>query len=260
MIKRSEKDFTRDDDLEEALYAIAVAQVKANDVDGAVRTALSVEHFVQYRDDALHKVVDHQIAKRDLKTALATAEKVHTPSRKAAAILKVAAAHARSGDRKTAANVAARIELTQRDGDAHPGVKNRRFDYRLPRSWGVCYDAGLAFTFGSYRMSVKRAEEVAAAAMGLSLALGQKPDQSYAILFNGINTVELTRALARTHAVSGDASDALAWAQQIGSSGKVNSYEDHDARCAVRRRIYALIGVAEGILNRSSMALPETGP
>jgi len=38
----------------------------------------------------LHAIIDHLIAKRDLKLALAATEKIDNPSRKAAATLKVA--------------------------------------------------------------------------------------------------------------------------------------------------------------------------
>jgi hypothetical protein len=261
MIEHSENDFTQDGEREEALYAVAVAQVKANDVEGAVRTALSIEHYVQYRDDAIHKIVDHQIAKRDFKTALTMADKLDNPSRKATAILEVATARAKSGDRKAAAALAARIELTKRDGDLLPGmVGKERFDYRRPGSWGVCYDAGLDFTMASAQMASRRAAEIAGAAMTLSRALGERPAQSYAILFNEVSSDEVILALARAHAASGEPCDALTWAEQVGSGAKVKSDEDDDTSWAVQRRIYALMGVAEGILDRSSDALPRTVP
>lgn len=241
---------------ERALYAIAIAQLKGNDTDGAVRTAWSIKDYVQYREDALQMILDHQIVNRDLRTALAMAEKIDNPSRKATAILKVATAHATSGDQRKAKEVAVRIELTH----AETLLSNRakyRFDYRLPRTWGVCYDLGLGFTMSSYFASRRRAADVAAAAITLAIALGQKPAESYAVLFNEVNAEEVTRALARAHAASGDPSEALAWAKQIGSGGKVKSDDDLQIRFAVERRIHALVGVAEGILDRSR---PKPGP
>jgi tetratricopeptide (TPR) repeat protein len=62
MINHRENDFTPDGVREEALYAIAVALLKANDVEGAMRTAQKVKVYAQYRDDALDKIVDHHIA------------------------------------------------------------------------------------------------------------------------------------------------------------------------------------------------------
>src|SRR5262249_13229748 len=160
-----------------------------------------------------------------------------------------------------AADTAARIELTRRDGRVFPGAAGKeRFDYRRPQSWGVRYDAGLDFTMQSARMRDRRAADVAAAAMTLQQALDERPAQSYAVLFNDILTEEVVRALAQAHAASGAPSDALAWARQVGSSRNVKSKEDDEGSWAVQRRVYALIGVAEGILDRSSDARPRPAP
>jgi tetratricopeptide (TPR) repeat protein len=245
VIKHDNKDFTRDGDREAALYSIAVAQIRANNVEGALRTALSVKYFIQYQDDALHVIVDHQIAKMQLKAALATAQNIKNPSRKAAAILKVATAQAKLGDCKKAAYIAERIELTEPE-DLPAIFGKEKFDYKLPRTWGFRYDDHSFFSMGSHLMSTERAVEVASAAMALSLALGQKQDESYAMAFNEVRTEEIVQALARTHATCGNSSDALAWAKQIGSGGKIDSDEK---RREVERRIHALIGVAEGKLD-----------
>jgi hypothetical protein len=245
MIKHSEKNFTLDSYRERALYTIATAQLKVNDAEGAVRTALSIEHYLQYRDDALRAVVDHHIAKKHLKTALTTCEKFVNPSKRAGAILTVATAHAKQHDRKLAVAVAAQIELAQ-------------FDYRLPRTWGINYDAKPYFTVTSYEMSLQRTAEVAAAAMAFAQAIGQLPDQSYATLFN-VNASEVTQTLARSHAATGDAKEAIAWAKQIGSGAKIGGDDKTDIRSAVEQRIHALIGVAEGMLERAGPAKgPET--
>jgi tetratricopeptide (TPR) repeat protein len=240
MIKHNVNDFSQNSPREEALCAIAAAQERDNDREGAVRTALSIEYFLQYRDDALRKIVEHQIAKKELETALAIAEKTDNPSRKAVAILKVATAYAKSGDRKRAAAVAARIELTGR-------TTSTRFDYRLPCTWVERYDAGFAVSNGLQRMWLQRAAEVAEAAMALSLALGEQPEQLYAILFNESRSEEVTRALARAHAFSGP-NDALGWARQIGSNGKA---KPKGTVWSAQLQIFAIIGVGEGILDRS---------
>jgi hypothetical protein len=77
---------------------------------------------------------------------------------------------------------------------------------------------------------------------------------------NEISTEEVTQALARAHAAWGDPSDALAGARQIGRGGKVKSKDDFEGCCAVRPRIHALPGVAEGILDRSSGVRPPPAP
>jgi tetratricopeptide (TPR) repeat protein len=241
---------------ERALYAIAVAQLKTDDAGAAVRSAMSIDHYLQFRDDAIHKIVDHQIAKRDFKAALAAAEKAPNPSKKAAAILKVATAYANSGDHKAAADVAARIDLTPADEMRVRLFGKERFNYKLPSTWGVRYDDSIGFTMLSHQMSSERSAEVAAAAMTLAQALREKPAESYAVLFNAINTDEIIRALARAHAASGNANEALAWAKKIGSSSKAKPH-DNDEMWAVERRIHALIAVAEGILERSGALPPK---
>jgi tetratricopeptide (TPR) repeat protein len=258
MITHDEKDFGRDSYREQALYAVALLQLKADDAEAAVRSAMSIQYFLQYRDDAIHKIVDHRIAKRDFKAALAAAEKAPNPSKKAVAILKVATVYANSGNHKAAAAVAGKIELTSAN-ELVPIRGNERFNYRVPRSWGVRYDDSNFFTMLSHHMSSQRAAEVAAAAMTLAQAFGEKPAESYAVLFNEINTEEIIRALARAHAASGDANEALAWAKKIGSDSKADS-KDVEHAWAVKRRIQALVGVAQGILERSSDLPPKPEP
>jgi tetratricopeptide (TPR) repeat protein len=249
MIKHNVKDFTQDGEREQALCAIAVAQGEAGDAESAVRTALSIKHFTQYRDDALNKIVEHYIVQQDMTAALTTTEKFDNPTRRATAILHVATVVARSGDRKTAADIAGRIHLNSRFGFLNI-ARRSGFDYRLPQTWGVCYELDGGFTMSSNSLSVQRATDVAGAAMGLFQALDQKPAQSYAVLFNEVADEQVARSLARVHAHWGDANEALAWAKQIGCDDRAGSKDNfHDAQ-AVERRIHALIGVAEGILDR----------
>jgi hypothetical protein len=249
-IEHSDSDFTRDSYREQALVAVAVAQLRAGDGAAAVRTALSVKHFRQFQDDALAAVVEHYSAARDLKAALAVVDRFDNPSRKAAAALRVATAYAGSGAPEVAAAVADRIQLTHRSDlrRALPGGDNGGLDYCRPATWGALYDARDFFTMASYQMAVERAAEVAAAAMGLAQALGRTPTPSYEAAFGGINADDVVRALGRAHAAHGDPLDAIAWARRIGrGDGPVTANED---RRAVERRIHALIGVAEGILDR----------
>jgi hypothetical protein len=148
-------------DREAALYAVAVAQGKTNDFESAVRTALSAKHYNQYHDGALHMIAHHQIAKRDPKAALATAQYIKNPSEKAAAILKIATAQAKSGDRKTAADIAARIDLTEPEDSLALFGKKQKFDNRLPDTWGFRYDDSNCFTMALHHFSTERAVGVA---------------------------------------------------------------------------------------------------
>ena len=110
------------------------------------------------------------------KPALAATEKFDNPSRAAAAVLKVAAAHARSGDHKTAAGIAARIKLSHRSEMLRELLATgKEFDYRRPETWGENYDANDFFTMASHFASIQKTANVAAAAMELALALEYKP-------------------------------------------------------------------------------------
>jgi hypothetical protein len=104
---------------------------------------------------------------------------------------------------------------------------------------------------GSYAASVDCAAQVAAEAMALWQALEGKREQPYAAMFKDVRPPEVMRALARAHAASGKASEALAWAKQIGSGDKANPSGDYSANWPMQQRISALVGVAEGILDRS---------
>jgi len=258
-IRHGEQDFTQDGKREAALYEIAVAQLKAGDPEAALRTTETVKHFLQYRDDGIREIVAYHIAKRDFTTALAAAGKVGNPSRRATAILRVAAAHAKVGDRKTAAEIAAKIELTGEEGVGLLG-EQRRFDYRIPRTWGLTYDIGTAMTSASLNRANRCAAEVATAAMTLALELGLKPADSYAVSFDDLDTDEVVEALARTQAAYGAVDEALAWARQVGRDDKIMPGDDLQARCGVERRVFALLGVAKGTFQHSNAIRPGDAP
>ncbi|MBO0699784.1 MAG: hypothetical protein J2P46_15410, partial [Zavarzinella sp.] len=154
------------------------------------------------------------------------------------------------GQRPAAADVVAEIRLVQKP--AFPAIQREQvFRFRRPETWGILYDSdGCTFTVTSHMIAVERAAEVSSAAMALAQALGDRPGPSYAALFKDINTIEVIEAIARAHAVSGDPHEALAWAGRIGSGDRVPATGDQEVRWAVERRIYALLGVAEGILDR----------
>jgi tetratricopeptide (TPR) repeat protein len=248
-IQQSESDSFADSDRERALLAAAIARVAAGDPDGAALTVRSITHFTQYRDDALAVVVRHHIGGGNLRAALTATEGFSNSSRKAATLLRTAAALARAGRRAAAADVVAEIRLTGKAA-LPPGIEAHVFRFGRPETWGILYESGNFFTVMSHRMNVRDATEVAREAMGLAQALGDRPGRSYAVLFNDICVAEVTETLARSHAASGDPHEALAWARQIGSGDRVPATDGQEVRWAVERRIYALVGVAGGILDR----------
>ncbi len=80
-------------------------------------------------------------------------------------------------------------------------------------------------------------------------AIGQEPAQSYHIEFDDIYDGKVLQALARAHAASGRANAALAWANQIGNYA-TNPTTDYDQADRIKLRAHALLGIAEGILDR----------
>lgn len=240
---------TRGPERQQALAAVVDAELNRNDPDAAERIALSITDYVGYRDDSLNAIVDYHIAEAEFDEALNTAHNVHSRLRRASAILKVATAYAQSGDPVTAADVASQVALTN-ESFLIAVAERPVFDYRRPDTWGSNYDSGRGGTNLSRRLSDERTAEIAKWAMTLAQVMSLEPTPDYAESLNELHSDRAILALARAHAASGDVRDASAWAQRIGSDQKVASSEDFESLWALRRRINALIGVAEGILDR----------
>jgi hypothetical protein len=170
------------------------------------------------------------------------------PSKKASAVLGVATAYAKRGDKILASKIAAQIDLTPAE-DWHGMKRSERFNYRQPQTWGVYYDAGPGFTLASAIAAGERAAEVAAAAMAFAQAIELQPETSYLDAFKR-DAVDVVQALARAHAAYGDVDGALAWVTKLGSDAKLTADYD-EVWFDVKRRIHALIGVAQGIVDRT---------
>jgi hypothetical protein len=84
--------------------------------------------------------------------------------------------------------------------------------------------------------------------MTLSIKLGKPPAESFATAFNDFDP-EVIRSLARAHAANGNPNDALAWSKELLTRAD-KTEGDSAQNWRQNRRIYALIGVAEGILDR----------
>jgi tetratricopeptide (TPR) repeat protein len=220
--------------------AIVEAHLKAGNMAAAMRIADS--------DPARRAILVHFIAKKDFSGALTVTETIDNSVEKAKAFLSVAIAHARAGDSKTAAELAGRVRLSHKIWIDEDHIVH--FDFRDPATWGVFYEEG--FTGLSWRIATENAAELARLSMTLANLLGQRPAKSYAELFRDIRSTEIVRALARAHAAAGNPQEALTWARQIGSDGKV---DPKDTGYEVTQRIDALIGAAEGMLDR--MGVPE---
>jgi tetratricopeptide (TPR) repeat protein len=242
-------------DKSEAIEAIADV-AKNGDIAGAVATALSLEPVSWGRTDALVAIVAIQIQRHDLRGALLTAEKIDNRLERAIASLRSATAFAASGDPKSAEITGGRIRLSSRFWDSDR--PERVFDYQQPGTWGTVYDLGHAFTSLTHQGQINRAANLGAAAMALSQKLGKRYPTPYSVLFDDFDP-KVVRRLARAHAASGPPADALAWARQIGSDEVMPSKRDSQDSRPVQRRVAALVGVAEGILERRGQ-LPAPEP
>jgi hypothetical protein len=248
-----------EDTIAAAEAAIALARLQAGDPDGAARRARSITRFTWYRDDVLDAVVGHHLRRGETAAALATAEGIVQPSRRAAADLRVAAALARAGRRGAAAEVADRVRLASEPELPPPLDDTRTFHFWRPESWGFLYDAGPGFTMASHAAAVEQAAGVAGAAMGLDQALGGRTARSYAEAFNDINISEVVEALARAQVAAGDPRGALGRALLVGGEDRVSAANGDAVRRSVERRIHALVGVAEGVLDGGANGPPAGG-
>ncbi|HEV8004128.1 MAG TPA: hypothetical protein VGP63_29960 [Planctomycetaceae bacterium] len=231
----------------EAIADVAKARAKNGDVPGAVVTALSLESDSWGRTDALVAIVAIQIQRHDPRGAIQTSEKIGRRLERTIASLKIAAEFARTGDSKSAEITAGCIRLSSRLWDSDRPEKI--FDYQQPGTWGRIYDQSRAFTSMSYQGQVNRAANLGAAALTLSQVLRKRYPVSYAILFADFDA-RVVRALARAQAAIGAPDEALAWSRQIGSPEVRKSNHEWRDGLPVEQRVAALLGTAEGILER----------
>jgi hypothetical protein len=224
---------------------IAAARARAGDIAGATAAALSFDFAV--RKKALLAIMMIQIDNFDMQGALATAAKIDDRVEQTVARLTIAAKYAIRGQRVFAVWTAEQIRLAAMKGLIDP--QRLVFDYRKPRSWGQIYDASVDAGHRWYLECEKRAGRLAAATMVLSQNLNQRSQESYAALFADF-CPEVIVALARAHALAGSPHDALDWARKIGATEPTPDKEDSRRHVGIEQRIAALLGVAEGILER----------
>jgi hypothetical protein len=239
----------------EAFRDISIALAKTGDMTRAIEAAMAIEptHESWARDEALVGIVRLQIEKRDLRGASTTAGKIGDPVNRAVARLNVASQFALLGDRETAMGIVAQIRLTEQSWLIdRPKIS---FDFQRPRTWGVIYDKEPAGGLSGYFQSIRRTARLAGAAANLAHRLQEHYPDSFAVSLAD-SYPEVVLAVAREQTALGATQDALLWTRQVGtprSNGKKVS-ELH--RFGVKLRTAALLGVAEGILQREGKLQP----
>ena len=216
----------------EALQKIAIAQARAGNLGDAVATASDITEYLQYRDDALLEVVRVHIRRKNVSAALVAAGGIPTPSRKAQAVLEIAAAQARMGDRNGARATANSIDLVGRRIPFKVVKTTEPFDFSSPATWGTQYEFPGYVVGGLIGMVIEAAGHVAAAAMELDQALGGREPLRYAEAFAELEA-EILRRIARAQARAGNPQGAVSWARLLANPGQ---------------RAYALLGAAEGVM------------
>ncbi len=187
----------------EALENISIAQAKAGNLKDAMMTA---SHIVwsPYRERLLFELVPIYVRQKDFSGALVAAGGIRTLPTKARALLQIAAAEARTGNREGARAIANSVDLV----DRHPILWWRKtgppFSLSSPRTWvRGCRDwergTGMHYEYAA----IMDAGDVAAAAMELDQALGGRDPLRYAEAFAGFHP-EIVRRIARSQAAVGN--------------------------------------------------------
>ncbi len=240
----------------QAIGDIAVAIAKSRKIDRAQQVALSIKDPLErhFRDEALTSILSRQIDLRDLKGALATASKIDDPLDQAVARLNVAIEFAILGDRQSATTTAAQTRLVEQSRlIKRPKIA---FDYQAPRTWGVIYDEEPAGGLSGYFASIRRTSKLASTAFKLSHLLQLRYAESFAKLLADCHP-ETVVAVAREQTALGRAQDALAWAREIGTLKLKGPKDPNSLGTGADLRIAALLGIAEGILQREGKLQPS---
>jgi tetratricopeptide (TPR) repeat protein len=211
----------------DALQEIAQVQLSRGDVEGAQGTVALLEDGDD-RDKLRLEIAKSLAGAGKVERALKVASQIeHNPTRKAEAMLEVAAILGRKQRKRLAQEIARSV--TYPDLPDLLGVKPAiPFDYKNLDTWGLPYLSLFAFT-GRLRHWAEESEgDLAAAAMRCRVALEGHVTIGHP---KGLHEWHV-RKVAAAQAAAGDVKGALAW---------LNLFDDE------ARRLDALLSVAEGV-------------
>jgi hypothetical protein len=227
-----------------ALRDIAVAQAVAGNPVGALAAADAIDSSCSDRDIAVAAAATAWAEARDIPRALATANCIADPSRRAAAMLRIASGLARGGAPDAALRLAETVVYLEEAVRWLPPGERDRFDFRTPETWGKCFAFDGTLSFGLYREMVEKAIDVATAAMKLHVTLWPGRRGRFQDEFSSFEG-EVIAALARAQAEAGEWRQALVWACRL--------RDPH-------QRILAVVGVADGIAPSKRVLLFDESP
>jgi hypothetical protein len=208
-------------DRDGALGRIALIQLKNGDRTGAEETAQKIQHYRQYQNESVLAIAETCAQLGDTKKAFTVAGNIKNNSRRAQAMLTIAAIVAEGGDKQAALKIAE--SLTYPTSQFLGGV----FVFRDPKTWGDVYESGFAFTFLSWEVAKDTAGDLTAVAMRCRIAIRGKGDISYSHVLEGWDA----RKAAKAQTFGGDAAGALSWVERL----------------PAEKRLEGLWGIAEGI-------------
>jgi tetratricopeptide (TPR) repeat protein len=233
----------------QVLCFISMSQAAAGEFPAAIRTATMIENQRGDHDMAIVYVVDHQIAREQFGAALATSKIIDGDSLRDLNMLKVAGAMASASDISSAKQVALMFCRRAKNPILYFDTKKGVFGLLPSASWDAVR------MYGNTRLirnGVGQDAEIAAAAMGLLFRLKQTQIDLFTNPYQSIQKSDYAREFGRVYAASGDPNQALVWAREV------NRAEDPTQ---IRKiRVGALIGVAEGILDRTTISEQEPIP
>ena len=240
----------------EAFYELAQAQIRADDLKGALESAREAVPVNDWKNSLLVQISMLQAEKGDQESARSTANQItDNNSRRAEAMLRIATVLAKSRN-----NVAVR-EIV----DSLPKMKTwfigDAFDLNRPDTWAREYEYRGFSTNAIRHANAKYAGDLAAAAMGFHLATRKDVNADFAKSFHelkfSIIRPSKLRKISAAQSEAGDVSGALSWIGKLDSIKEVPDYVsgDEDRRefwkqIVVQNRIQARLGVADGVLRR----------
>ena len=254
----------------EALQGIATFQARTGDIRGGLQTAARIKGQSQ-KDEALRSIARAQATAGDIQGALLTTNSIRSENEKNSALRGIAAAQAKAGDRQGAMQTANRIQGKESQDEAlvdiaaaqagSGNVKEARETFQLINQEGnkvrVLHriavsqaragDIQGAFdtlvTIQEDKLGIERAKQDVIAPLSETGDITRALQLASTLLVN-VEKAKALRVIARAHAKKAQPREVLAWIHQ---------------ETAPLPKAYALLGAAEGILERTDprKSLPQ---
>jgi hypothetical protein len=165
-----------DTSIEQELYDLALDLLAKGELKAAYVKALRLTNS-KYRRDLLLLAVSKANG-RDLQKALKTTEAIASDSRRAQAVLEVALVQHQIGNRKKAIEIAESVNFLHFRSGISQILGDQAFQYNLPETWIVQYDADDYFTMRTAYEDEQIAGDLAATALRLFRSLNGTLDTS----------------------------------------------------------------------------------